>query len=373
MKKIVILLFCLFILTACSNSKQEIIEEPINEEVEVIEPVKQEIKTSLIMGGDALTHESVYLDAKTDDGYDFTYLLSNIKEIVEPYDLAYYNQETVLGGTKYEITGYPVFNTPQEAGEGLIDAGFNLVSLASNHLLDYYNSLGNTLIVSQKEFFNEYNNVLTAGSYLSKKEKDELKIKEINGLTYALLSYTYGSNNAGPSDNESYLINYIDKELIQKDVELYRDKVDLLIVCMHWGEEGSLEENGYQREHAEFLASLGVDIVIGTHPHVLQPIEWIDNTLVIYSLGNLYSNQYFNVDNLSSCLLSLDIIKTIEGDISNIKIDNVRCDMIFTDLEDKHKVYLYRDLTDEQLENKEEYFNKYKEILTKYEKDIIVE
>ena len=368
MKRLFTILIVLFVLGGCVNPQEEIVEEePIIEELQVVVTT-----TTLIMGGDGLTHETVYLDNRTEDGYDFTYPFSEIKKLVEPYDLAYYNQETVLGGKEYGVSGYPVFNTPQEVGDALIDAGFNLVSLATNHMLDYYNKYGNKLIVSQNDYFLKHPNVITAGSYISQEDKDKVVIGETNGLTYGLLSYTYGSNIAGPNDDETYLINYINKEDIKKDVEKYRDKVDLLMVAMHWGEENSLSENNYQKEYAKYLADLDVDIVIGTHPHVLQPIEWIDDTLVFYSLGNMFSNQYFNIDNLSSCLASLDIVKTETEDNVDIEIKNVKCDMIFTDLDDKHKVFLYRDLTDDQLSNKEEYFDKYKDILTKYEKDIVV-
>lgn len=350
-------------LTSCSKNNEEIIE-PVIEEPEPI--VK---KATLIMGGDALTHESVYLDNQTEGGYDFTYPFSEIKKIVKDYDLAYYNQETVLGGSGFPISGYPEFNTPQEVGEALIDAGFNLISLASNHLLDFYYVYGDSLIQSQITFFKQYQNVITAGSYSSSEDKEEMRIGEVNGISYALLDYTYGSNTTGLSDEESYLINFINKEEIEKDIKKYRDQVDLLLVAMHWGDEGSLDENDYQKEYAKFLADLDVDIVIGSHPHVLQPIEWIDDTLVIYSLGNLYSNQYFNIDNLSSALISVDIIK--END-SKIKLENVKADLIFTDLDDKHKVYLYRDLSSDQLNDKQSYIDKYTNILTKYDKSIIV-
>ena len=371
MKKLFISILILFVLTGCKEAEKEV-EEKAEEiqEPEIIEPLVT--TTTLIMGGDALTHESVYLDNKSENGYDFTYPFSELKKVVEKSDIAYYNQETVLGGSDYPISGYPVFNTPQEVGDALIDAGFNLVSLASNHLLDYYGSLGNKLVISQRDYFLSKPDVIAAGSYKSQEDKDEIVIGEVNGLTYALLSYAQSSNSYGPNDDETYLMNFIDKEAIEEDVKKYRDKVDLLIVAMHWGDEGSLEENNYQREYAKFLADLDVDIVIGTHPHVLQPIEWIDDTLVLYSLGNLYSNQYFNIDNLSSCLAAVDIIKTVDGDKVDIKLDNVRCDLIFTVLEDKHKVYLYRDLTDNELTDRDYYFNKYKDILTTYEKNIEV-
>lgn len=372
MKKALNILIVLSVLCGCKNVEQEetVVQEPIKEEIQ--ESKETTSKISLVMAGDALTHESIYLEYKTNDGYNFSDLLSNIKNEIQSYDLAFYNQETVLGGKNYEITGYPVFNTPQEVGDALIATGFNLVSLASNHLLDYYGIYGNKLVLSQRDYFLKQKDVIAAGSYKSQEDKDRIVIGEKNGISYALLSYCESTNTKGPLDNEKYLVNFINKEEIEKDVKDYRDKVDVLMVAMHWGEEGALEENSYQREYAKFLADLGVDIIIGSHPHVLEPIEWINDTLVIYSLGNLYSNQYFNIDNLSSCLTSLDIVKTVNDKETKVEISNIKCDLIFTDLNDKHKVYYYRDLNDEQLNNKQKYIDKYTEILTKYNKDIVV-
>lgn len=366
MKKIYIFLSLLIFLTACS-SNQEVINEEINHEEKPKEVVTS---ASIIMGGDALTHESVYLDNYIDGTYDFSYMLEDIKKIVEPYDLAYYNQETTLGGSDFPISGYPVFNTPTEAGDALIDAGFNLVSIPTNHSLDLYGTYGSEPIIKELNYFKSKNNVLTSGAYASLEDKEKIVIKTVNGISYALLSYTYGSNIPGPNQDEAYLINYINKEEIEKDVKKYRDQVDLLMVSMHWGEEGSCEINEYQKEYANFLADLGVDIVIGTHPHVLEPIEWINDTLVIYSLGNLYSNQYFNIDNLSSALVSIEVVKTVKDADVKVELKNLKADLIFTDLEDRHKVYLYRDLNENQLENKEEYFNKYANILRENNIDI---
>lgn len=358
-KKFIAFICLLLLLTGCKE-KEEVVIEPVVEEIEETEQIY-----TLIMGGDALTHESVYLDNKTDMGYDFTYVFRNIKDIVKECDLAYYNQETVLGGSDYLISGYPVFNTPQEVGDALIGAGFNMASLASNHLLDNYATYGNKLIISQLNYFKN-KDIVTAGSYLSQEERDNPKTYEIDGLTYGFLSYTEFSNCAGPKADEKYLINFIDKDLIKQDVEKIRDKVDLLIVAMHWGDENTNEVNAYQKEYAQFLADLDVDIVIGCHSHILEPIEWIDDTLVIYSLGNLYSNQYFNIDNLSSALVSIDIVKNIKDDEVTITLENLRADLIFTVLKDKHSIYLYRDLTDNELINHEEYFNKYKDVLNRY-------
>ncbi len=149
---------------------------------------------SLVMVGDNLIHSSVYKDASNNaggNGYDFKPMYSYIKDIVSNYDLAYYNQETILGGTEIGISDYPTFNSPQEVGDAMIDAGFNLVSLATNHTMDR----GEKAIQKSCEYWTSHQDeVLSAGSYCSEEERNKIKIKEKNDITYTLLSYTYGTN-----------------------------------------------------------------------------------------------------------------------------------------------------------------------------------
>jgi len=266
----------------------------------------EKYELSLVMVGDNLIHSSVYNDASKNagyDGYDFKPMYTYIKDIVKKYDLAYYNQETILGGSELGLSDYPTFNSPYEVGDAMIDAGFNLVSLATNHTLDS----GVKAIENSCKYWNSHaEEVLSAGSYCSEEERNEIKIKEKNNITYTMLSYTYGTNGIAIPSGKEYLVNVwpMDynadygvgfegyKTQVKKDVEAVRNKVDLLIVAMHWGVEYTHIPTSYQKEAAEYLASLGVDIIIGAHPHVVQPVTWIDDTLVIYSLGNFISAQY---------------------------------------------------------------------------------
>ena len=291
-KKIVfIVILVLLIITASITlifSKKDVNEpdDVVDKEVidEPIEVWPKEYKLSLIMGGDAVIHSSVYTANQTENGFDFSYPLAEIKNLVQNYDLAYYNQETILGGSEYGLSNYPQFNSPQEVGDAFVDAGFNLVSLATNHTMDWYYSKGDALVVSSRNYWlDQYdkNGVISAGSYKSYEDKDRIVIGEKNDITYALLSYTFSTNGIYPDADQSYLVNMIDKEAIREDVLKYRDKVDVLMVAMHWGEEYVYNPTSYQQDLALFLADLDVDIVIGNHSHVLEPIEWIDDTLVI--------------------------------------------------------------------------------------------
>ena len=321
---------------------------------EVIEKEEPKVYTaSMIMVGDNLIHSSVYNDAArlaNYNGYDFKPQITLIKEKVANYDIAYYNQETILGGTSLGLSDYPTFNSPQEAGDAMVDAGFNLVSLATNHTVDR----GKNAVLKSREYWNTLDNVQAVGSYSSTEEKQEIesRILEVNNIKYAMLNYTYGTNgmpvaddylvnlwptdidNINNPDNDTKYQNY--KETVKKDIESLRDKVDVLMVAMHWGVEYTHTPTNYEKDMAKFLADNNVDIIIGTHPHVIQPVEWIDDTLVFYSLGNFISAQYQNQGTCSyyKCMVglmsSLDITKTVDnGDIS-IKIDNINNELIYT-------------------------------------------
>ena len=287
---------------------------------------EEESKLSLVMVGDGLIHSSVYKDAYHNGKYDFKDQLEFIKSIVSKYDLAFYNQETILGGTDIGLSDYPTFNSPWEFGDAMLDAGFNIVNLASNHTLDR----GEKAVLKSCEYWKD-KEVLTAGSYCSKEDSLEIPIKEKNGIKYAMLSYTYGTNGIQIPKGKEYLVNLYSDEKAKYDIENIRDKVDLLLVSMHWGTEYQSEPSSEQKRQSEYLASLGVDIIIGTHPHVIQPVTYIDDTLVIYSLGNFISAQSTNSDyNTMVELMSMvDVVKTTKNGKSSIKLENLNNELLY--------------------------------------------
>ena len=326
---------------------------------------KKEYKTNLVMVGDALIHGLVYQTAnKYADykGYDFKPMLKYTKEIVEDYDLAYYNQETILGGTELGLSTYPMFNSPYEVGDAFLDAGFNLVSLATNHTLDR----GEKAILNSRAYWNsKKEQVIAAGSYSSEEERDEVIVKESNGIKYGFLSYTVQTNGLTIPSGKNYLVNVYSKEKVKEDVEKYRDKVDLLMVAMHWGEEYMTYPVNSQKEIAKYLASLGVDIIIGCHPHVVQPIDFIDNTLVVYSLGNFVSSQV-GVERLTGLMASTDIIKTEYHGKTTLNFENVMGTLIFTDRNNGYIVYPYHKLNDSILSGYKSYYDKYSKVIKAY-------
>lgn len=309
-------------------------------------PKEEHYQASMVMVGDNLIHSSIYKDAYTSNGgYDFTKMYDLIKPIVSKYDIAYYNQETILGGKELGVNDYPTFNSPQEVGDAMIDAGFNLVSLASNHTMDS----GERAVLASREYWDSKEGVLAVGSYASEEDRNKIRIAEANGITYTMLNYTYGTNGIRVPSGKEYLVNVwptdldlndverdtkyqVYKETVKKDIDAVRDKVDILMVAMHWGVEYTHIPTEYQEDMAKYLASLGVDIIIGAHPHVIQPVTWIDDTLVIYSLGNFISAQYQdqNYNKMVGLMSSLVINKDVKGDKTKITISDVDNDLVFT-------------------------------------------
>ena len=323
-----------------------------NDETIVVNvPEDSTTTVSLVMVGDNLIHSSIYKDANRLAGggankYDFKPIIEYIKEKVQKYDLAYYNQETVLGGTELGVSDYPTFNSPQEAGDAMLDAGFNIVSLATNHTMDR----GEKAVLASIEYWKKHSDeALAVGTYESESERNKVQIREKNGIKYAMLSYTYGTNGIPVPKGKDYLVNVWPtdlslndpskdkeyqayKEQVKKDIEAVRSQVDVLMVAMHWGVEYTHNPTEYQKDSAKFLADNDVDIVIGAHPHVIQPVTWIDDTLVIYSLGNFVSAQLQdqNYNKMVGLMTSLNITKTVKNGKTEVKIDNVENELIFT-------------------------------------------
>jgi poly-gamma-glutamate synthesis protein (capsule biosynthesis protein) len=304
-------------------------------------------------------------------------MFENIKDTIAEHDLAFCNMETPFGGKELGYSGYPTFNTPHEIGDNLIDLGFNLFSLATNHTMDK----GAKGAINSLNYWNSKENILTAGSYLSEEARKEVRIREKNNIKYTMLAYLGTWTNHALPSNQQYLLNMYDKEKVKADIERVRDEVDLLIVSMHWGQEYKLEPNAKQREMAEYLASLGVDIIIGHHTHSVQPIEYIGNTLVFYSLGNFISNQP-NYDDLIGLMPTLKVTKTVDKDNNvTMQISDVEANLIYTAYDgtrcelcyhSNYRIIPFGQLTPEILPQYKTYYDKYKTVLTSLDPDIVV-
>lgn len=277
------------------------------EKPQEVKPEVKDNKVSFVAVGDNLMHQQLLDEAKIENGYDFSQYYTNIKPYIEKYDLAFVNQETILGGDDLKATGYPNFNTPEIMAKNLHDVGFNIVNGATNHSLDK----GGKALLNSINVFQQYPDMKYIGLYESKEARDTISVIEQNGIKIALLSYNQLTN--GHKMPASYSMNLFDEQQMLQDVENAKEISDFVVVSCHWGNEYDLEANQFQKKYAKLLADAGVDVILGTHSHTLQPIEWVEGkdghkTLVAYSLGNFVSGMMEEETQLEG-MLTFDLKK----------------------------------------------------------------
>ena len=359
---ILILLISLgvFIYLMLTDNKEPNITE--NEPEEIVEEQPKEKRMSLVAVGDTLIHGALYVDAQTGyDTYDFSYMFTEIEPLIKDYDLKYYNQETIIGGKNLGVSHYPRFNSPDEIALNLVDIGFNLVSLANNHTLDK-DEAG---ILHSVDFWRKQDGVVVSGQSDSFEDRNNIKIYEENGIKYAFIAYTDMTNGLSYPAGKDYLVNVYSDEQAKKDIESIRDKVDVVIVSMHWGEEYTHEPTYTQKREAKYLSSLGVDLIIGAHPHVIMPVDYIDDTLVIYSLGNFVSGQSpLGIAKTIGLMVGMDIVVK-DGKVSFENVDYKLLYTYCTSYYTNYKVYPFDELTDEILPNHEALEQEYMSIVTR--------
>lgn len=238
----------------------------------------------LVMVGDILLHTPVAESAKTEEGgYDFSAVFGQMREEIQEADLALVNQEVIIGGEELRVSGYPSFNAPYELGDALSDAGFDVILHATNHTLDK----GKRGVLNCLAFWEEnYPEKAVLGIHDSEEDRQEIYVYEQDGIRIAVLNYTYGTNGISLPEDMPYAVDLLDRARVAADLQEADRLADFVIVCPHWGTEYMLEETAAQREWAQLFADNGADLVLGTHPHVIEPVEWVDGTLVYYSLGN---------------------------------------------------------------------------------------
>ena len=276
--------------------------------------------------GDVMCHLTNVKNAynSTSKDYDFANVFKNIKTYTQNADITVGNLETTFAGASRGYTGYPTFNTPEVLGKNLKDIGVDVLSTANNHCMDKgYSGLESTL-----NFLDKFELAHT-GTSRSSGEQNTVLVKDVNGIKIAFLSFTYGTNGITIPKDKSFSVNLIDKDLIKEQITLAKaQNVDLICVNMHWGVEYKLKQNSTQEDLADFLFENGVDIILGSHPHVLEPMEKRTITLedgstkdgfVIYSLGNFVSGQIY-ANTKSTVILNIQITKANDGKIT---IDNI--------------------------------------------------
>ena len=257
-------------------SEPAVVEKEISNEVvppptiepepeSVPEPVVTKETMRLAMAGDVLLH---YRLAQYKD---FTSSFAAVAPLMQCYDYLLANQESLPVGNKYALSGYPQFSSPPHILRDLQQAGVDMVTVANNHTVDKGEGGVRTLFENLEAQQMPY-----VGAYKNQEDKNTHRIIEVGSIKIGMLAYTYGTNGLYLPKSSSFSVNYIDEAKMKVDIEALRPEVDVLVVSMHWGSEYVYEENEYQRTYAKMLNEAGVDIVFGTHPHVLQPYEkWI--------------------------------------------------------------------------------------------------
>ena len=323
---------------------------------EPAEPIKR-TTVSFIACGDNLVHGSVYTDAKklaagTDKEYNFLPMYENVTDIIKEADIAFINQETPFGGDVKPISGYPMFNTPDQMGYDIIELGFDVVGMANNHMLDSYAAGYKRTI----EFW-ENTDVLAIGGYKNKADYENIRILEKDGIKIAFLAYTYGTNGLTlPVGSELVVPLYNDTD-IDRQTKKAREIADCVIVSIHWGTEDHFTPGAEQKRKAQIMVDNGVDVILGHHPHVLQDLKWIDRpdggrTLCIYSLGNFLSGMMYS-RNMVGGFLCFDIVKNLGGDgvtIENASFIPTVCHYLHNTQAYDFKLYRFSEYT-EALEN----------------------
>lgn len=332
---IILLIFFIFILnkfnknlTTNINTENNSAETTLsnkNTKQDTAEPITFTL-TSL---GDTLCHNTQYWDAynsKTDE-YDFSYVYEDIKNYTLSSDITIGSLETTFAGKEKGYSNYPTFNTPDSLATALKDIGVDVVSLAGNHALDYgYNGLCRTIDV--------FDNIGLShlGTYKTAEDQEKILIKDVNGVKIAFINYTYGTNGIPLPSGKEFCVNLIDKDFIKKQINQAKEQnVDMIVACMHWGTEYRITANSEQKDLANFLFENGVDVILGNHPHVLEPMEKKTITLqdgttkdvfVVYALGNFTADQRDEITR-DSAILNLTITKNSDSKISIDKVNYV--------------------------------------------------
>lgn len=301
-------------------------QETVKQETETkIEPKEEKGSSSFTFAGvgDNLIHQAIFSQYEmgvTD--YDFKEDYALMKPYIEAADLSFINQETICAGEEFGLSHYPQFNGPAQILDAVADTGFDWLAASSNHSLDK----GSDALLAELNYLHEnYPDISVTGAYRSEEESNQYIVREVNGIKVGLLGYTYGLNGIPLPEDMPWLVELINEDQIQKDMEALSKISDVQIVSMHWGTEYHTEIEADQQALAQKMNEWGVEVIIGTHPHVIKPAEIIQgekqDTLCYYSLGNFLSAQDTNegmVGGMASFTLQYDF-DTQETSFKDVK------------------------------------------------------
>lgn len=340
-----------------NNTQKQVAEG--KEEIEE-EKIPDDITINMTVTGDVLCHNTNFWDAydASTDSYDFSYVFEDIEKYFSSADIVVGTIETSFAGKEAGYSNYPTFNSPEELATDLKELGYDVMAMATNHCLDKgYKGLVSTIDELDKA------GIKHIGTYKSEEYSKEILIQDVKGIKMAFLNYTYGTNGIPIPAGKEYSVNLIDKDKIKADIEKAKKlNADVICVNMHWGEEYRQTATPEQEELADFLFQNGVDLILGSHTHVLEPMEKRTVTLadgtkkdgfVIYSLGNFMSGQNANYTRQS---VILDIQLTKKGKDNSISIDTVKYTPIYM-----YNIYAGKSMNRFKIMDIEEEIKKYDE------------
>ena len=312
------LLCCVLVLAGCGkaavqDSSEGAHEESISDDAEDVIPEATEPETddipdedtalspemntdtgvTLVMVGDILLHTPVEDAARREDGsYDYAQIFSQTSDLISSADIALVNEEVIIGGEELGVSGYPAFNAPYAIGDALVDAGFDVVLHATNHVLDKGRSGINNCYTYWE---NDHPGMEVLGIHDSPEDQAHISVISAGGMDIAFLNYTYGTNGIPVPGDMPYAVDLLTEDRVIADLKAAEELADFTVVCPHWGTEYRLTPDNSQEKWVRIFAENGADLVIGTHPHVIEPVEWAEGgettaddrgMLVYYSLGN---------------------------------------------------------------------------------------
>ncbi|TMN22550.1 CapA family protein [Lentibacillus cibarius] len=367
---LVVLAACL-VLTACTGNEPEQSDNPVKkpekEKRQKSKVIHQEITLSAV--GDILIHDTVYEDGRTaNGGYDFKPMLKRVKPYLNDTTITFANQETMIGGEVLGLSSYPTFNSPYAVGDALKDAGVDVVSMANNHTLDG----GEEAIMNAIEHWENIDMMYT-GAYKDEADREQIRVyKTEEGISVAFLAYTYGTNGIPVPGGKDYLVNLIDKQHMASRIKEAKHQADAVVLSLHYGNEYERMPSKEQQELVQFAADNGVQVVLGHHPHVLQPVDWVEGengnrTLAIYSLGNFLSGQDEFYRRIGG-IFKFSIDKTMKDEKETIQIKAPKFIPTFVKVHNwaNYEVAPMYQLTNDELANAEKHYREIKHHMSQW-------
>lgn len=322
------------------------VEAPVEntQQEETTQEILPSVSVDFLSVGDNLIHDGIYEQANKragGNGYDFSYCYENIASDVSSADIATINQETVISQSN-SPSGYPLFNSPKEVGDEIARIGFDVIAMANNHMIDK----GAKGLSEAIDYWDSVEGTVRTGAYKNEQELNQVEYIESNGLKIGLVGVTQYTNGLSlPSDSELKIIYSSNEDEIKRKIKAAKEVCDAVLVNVHWGNEYQTTPTQDQKNLAKKMALWGADVIIGHHPHVIQPVEFIEKddgsqTLVAYSLGNFISQQNTPARVIGGML---NYTLTKDFNTGKLSIDNVRFVPIVTHyVRGSHDVKIYK-------------------------------